>query len=89
MFTAIGTPALSWQVVVDACQLRSDPANIVEYVAKGFITLVTGSKFFCGLPFSGAVLLPPATLAEIEAGIEHLPRGLDDYFTRHEVTRDS
>lgn len=73
------------QVVVDACQLRSDAENIVEYASKGFITLVTGSKFYCGPPFSGAVLFPPAALAELEAGFEHLPPGFEDYFSRHEV----
>lgn len=51
----------------------------------GFLTLVTGSKFYCGPPFCGAVLFPPAALAELEAGHEHLPAGFKDYFTRHEV----
>lgn len=74
------------QVVVDACQLRSDAQNIVEYAGLGFVTLVTGSKFYCGPPFAGAVLFPPAALAELASGLEHLPVGFDDYFTRHEVT---
>lgn len=73
------------QVVVDACQLRSEEENIRKYVSLGFLTLVTGSKFYCGPPFCGAVLFPPAALAELEAGHEHLPAGFEDYFTRHEV----
>lgn len=72
-------------MVVDACQLRSEPESVQRYLSLGFPTLVTGSKFFCGPPFCGAVLLPPAALAEIEAGRESLPTGFDDYFTRHEV----
>lgn len=72
-------------MVVDACQLRSDAENIVEYAGLGFLTLVTGSKFYCGPPFSGAVLFPPAALAELETGLEYLPAGFEDYFTRHEV----
>ncbi|CAN0520998.1 unnamed protein product, partial [Laminaria digitata] len=73
------------QVVVDACQLRSEAENIRKYAALGFLTLVTGSKFYCGPPFCGAVLFPPAALAELELGHEHLPPGFEDYFTRHEV----
>lgn len=72
-------------VVVDACQLRSDTRNIVDYAGLGFLTLITGSKFYCGPPFSGAVLFPPAALRELQTGFEELPSGFDDYFTRHEV----
>jgi hypothetical protein len=39
---------------------------IVLYVSRGFVTLVTGSKFFEGPPFSGAVVLPPSMADEIE-----------------------
>lgn len=73
---------------MDACQLRSEEENIRKYVSLGFLTLVTGSKFYCGPPFCGAVLFPPAALAELEAGHEHLPTGFEDYFTRHEVRAD-
>ena len=72
-------------MVVDACQLRSEAENIRTYAALGFLTLVTGSKFYCGPPFCGAVLFPPAVLAELEAGHENLPPGFQDYFTRYEV----
>lgn len=70
---------------MDACQLRLEDQNVRRYVSLGFLTLVTGSKFYCGPPFCGAVLFPPETLAELQAGHEHLPAGFDDYFTRHEV----
>lgn len=73
------------QVVVDACQLRLEAEDIADYAALGFLTLITGSKFYCAPPFCGAVLFPPAALAELEAGQEHLPAGFEDYFTRHEV----
>lgn len=68
--------------------MRSEEENIRKYVSLGFLTLVTGSKFYCGPPFCGAVLFPPAALAELEAGHEHLPAGFEDYFTRHEVRAD-
>lgn len=70
---------------MDACQLRLEDQNVRKYVSLGFLTLVTGSKFYCGPPFCGAVLFPPEALAELQAGHEHLPAGFDDYFTRHEV----
>lgn len=70
---------------MDACQLRSETETIRKYAALGFLTLVTGSKFYCGPPFCGAVLFPRAALAELEAGHEDLPAGFEDYFTRHEV----
>ncbi|CAM9905957.1 unnamed protein product [Pylaiella littoralis] len=72
-------------VVVDACQLRTEGEDLRKYLSLGFLTLVTGSKFYCGPPFCGAVLFPRAALAELEAGCEHLPAGFEDYFTRHEV----
>lgn len=75
--------------MVDACQLRSEEESIRKYVSLGFPTLVTGSKFYCGPPFCGAVLFPPAALAELEAGHEHLPAGFEDYFTRHEVRAEA
>lgn len=75
----------SFQVVADACQLRSDKEWIMEFASRGFITLVTGSKFISGPPFCGAVLFPGSILEELDAGTEHLPRGFGDYFTRHEV----
>jgi hypothetical protein len=43
--------------------------HIVLSVSRGFITLVTGSKFFEGPPFSGAVVLPPSMAVEIETHI--------------------
>ena len=37
---------------------------------RGYITLVTGSKFFEGPPFSGAVVIPIAISEEIESHIQ-------------------
>jgi hypothetical protein len=53
----------SARVVVDACQGRGDPARIGGWVREGWVVLVTGSKFYGGPPFAGAVLLPPALAA--------------------------
>ncbi len=64
-------------VVVDACQARLSEDRVRQYVAAGFAVLVTGSKFFTGPPFAGAVLVPPALLARLRA--HPLPAGLADY----------
>jgi len=46
------------QIVIDACQMRLGRQRIKAYLARGFIVLLTGSKFFTGPAFSGALLLP-------------------------------
>lgn len=58
-------------VLVDACQARLSAACVRAYLAQGWMVALTGSKFFGGPAFSGALLLPekfrqaaPATLAD-------------------------
>ena len=46
------------QIVVDACQMRLGRARLKRYLDHGFMVIITGSKFFTGPPFSGAVLVP-------------------------------
>lgn len=45
-------------VVVDACQFRATPETVGDWLARGWMVQVTGSKFLTGPPFSGALLLP-------------------------------
>ena len=68
-------------IVVDACQMRIGATRIQNYVACGYIVLITGSKFFCGPPFSGALLIP-ACLCDAIAAISEVSRGLRDYSRR-------
>jgi hypothetical protein len=49
-------------VIVDACQARIAPHTVTQYLRNGWPVVVTGSKFFGGPPFSGAVLFPTARL---------------------------
>ena len=72
------------QIVVDACQMRIGRPRIREYLDRGYIVLVTGSKFFTGPAFSGASLIP-ATLADRIAAWTALPDGIEDYATRYDV----
>ncbi len=48
--------------MVDACQLRCAPRTLRADLGAGFMTLITGSKFAAGPPFSGALMLPPQLL---------------------------
>jgi hypothetical protein len=45
-------------LVVDACQARITSPAIADYLERGAIVFVTGSKFMGGPPFSGFALIP-------------------------------
>jgi hypothetical protein len=47
-------------VVVDACQMRTPFEEIAGWARLGWMTQLSGSKFFTGPPFSGALTLPPS-----------------------------
>src|ERR1700678_1431186 len=55
------------RVVVDACQMRIGLSRLRDNLARGHILLVTGSKFFCGPPFSGALIIPASMRSAIAA----------------------
>ena len=65
-------------VVIDAAQMRLGLKRLRAYVEQGFIVLITGSKFFTGAPFSGALILPPAIAARCRV-LDRVPPGLRDY----------
>jgi len=56
------TPPRGVEVIVDACQARISPEAVAAYLGQGWPVVVTGSKFFGGPAFSGAVLFPRARL---------------------------
>ncbi len=62
-------------VLVDACQLRCDAAQVRADLANGFAVAITGSKFAGGPAFCGA-LLTPADWSVRLAGRLALPQGL-------------
>lgn len=61
-------------ILVDACQARLPAERVRRYLARGWPVMLTGSKFFAGPPFAGALLVPKILLAGQE-----LPSGLADY----------
>lgn len=69
------------QVVVDACQMRLGRPRLRKYLDRGYMVLVTGSKFFTGPPFSGALLVPAGLSQALDAVAEIAP-GLREYVSR-------
>lgn len=66
------------QVVVDACQMRLSRRRIRTYLDRGYIVLITGSKFFGGPAFSGALLVPAGFARALDRG-DSVPSGILDY----------
>ena len=75
------------QVVVDACQMRLGRARLRKYLDRGYMVLITGSKFFTGPPFSGALLVPSAFAADLDAATDIAP-GLLEYNSRSDWPRN-
>ena len=73
---------LSMQIIVDASQLRLDPKDIQNYLNKGCIVTITGSKYFTGPPYSGALIIPKKTSQSIQAVKVKMPEGLNNYYNR-------
>jgi hypothetical protein len=69
------------QVVVDACQMRLGRPRLRQYLDRGYLVLVTGSKFFTGPPFSGALLVPAGLAGAIDA-IGEIAPGMLEYISR-------
>lgn len=71
---------LSMQIIVDGAQLRLDPTDIQNYLSKGYIVSTTGSKYFTGPPYSGALIVPKSVSDSINAVKKKLPEGLNTYY---------
>jgi hypothetical protein len=74
------------QIVIDACQMRLGRARLRWHLDQGHMVLITGSKFFTGPPFSGALLVPASISARMKA-VATLPPGLGDYTSRSDWPR--
>jgi hypothetical protein len=71
-------------VLIDAAQGRLSRMGLKEAINKGYLVLFTGSKFYGGPPFSGAVFVPRKLWPE-STGLTALPPGLSDYMSAVEL----
>jgi len=55
---ALGAPSDRIDVVADSCQGRIAPETLGARVRAGWMAQISGSKFFTGPPFSGALIVP-------------------------------
>ena len=69
------------QIVIDACQTRLGRKRLRWYLDQGFMVLLTGSKFYTGAPFSGAMLVPQRLAARCRK-LDCVSPGLRDYTNR-------
>ena len=69
------------RIVADACQLRVSRERLSALLSQGQCVQVTGSKFFTGPPFSGALLVP-ADLAVALREVRVPPGALSGYASR-------
>ncbi|MCP3477221.1 hypothetical protein NLM33_44485 [Bradyrhizobium sp. CCGUVB1N3] len=69
------------QIAVDACQMRLGRRRLRFYLDRGYMVLVTGSKFFGGPAFSGALLVPKGFVRALDRLNEIAP-GFLDYASR-------
>ena len=71
-------------VLVDAAQGRFSRKGMVQALEDQYLFLITGSKFFGGPPFSGALLIPESMSPQAR-GLQSFPRGFGDYFSAVEM----
>ncbi|MCK1722736.1 hypothetical protein [Bradyrhizobium sp. 141] len=69
------------QIVVDACQARLGRRRLRSYLDRGYMVLMTGSKFFGGPAFSGALLVPKGLSRSLDR-VEGIAPGIFDYAGR-------
>jgi len=71
-------------ILIDAAQGRVSRRGLRDALGRGYLVLFTGSKFYGGPPFSGALLVP-AGFRGCAVNAPALPGGFDEYFTTSEM----
>ncbi len=75
------------EVVVDAAQMRITRRTMHKFLQEGFMVILSGSKFFTGPPFSGALIVPHPLAIQVEL-MAPFPKGVRDYSTPFEFPSD-
>jgi hypothetical protein len=65
---------------VDNSQLRMKRKRLEDYVRNGYFMTITGSKFFTGPPFSGALVIPHHWAQKLVSVNKTLPVGFEAYY---------
>jgi hypothetical protein len=68
-------------IAIDACQMRLGRGRLRTFLDRGYLVLITGSKFFGGPAFSGALLIPTGLAQSLDQA-ETIAPGLLDYASR-------
>lgn len=71
-------------VMIDAAQGRLSRLGLRDALAKGYLVMFTGSKFYGGPAFSGALFVPRELWPET-TGLQRLSEGFSDYYTAPEL----
>jgi hypothetical protein len=71
-------------VVVDAAQGRFSRRGLRDVLQNDYLVMFTGSKFYGGPPFSGALLVP-SKCRPANRGLAKFPDGFADYFSAAEM----
>jgi len=72
--------------VVDMAQMRCSDQAVSAYLHENICVLITGSKFFEGPAFSGALLIPEQEIFQFNTMQEdELPLGIKSYITQYDV----
>src|SRR5262249_28077399 len=66
--------------------MRLSRRRIRTYLDRGYMVLITGSKYFGGPAFSGALLVPRKLARALDRG-DGVPSGLSDYAARSDWPR--
>ena len=66
--------------IIDAAQGRFSRRGLRDYLSRGFMVILTGSKFYGGTAFSGCLLVPGSLLPENQDTFQ-FPPGYSDYLT--------
>ena len=74
----------AYDLVVDACQARIKTECVQDYIARGAVVFLTGSKFMGGAPFNGFALVPKSVVKSAPA----LPTGFQTIFRRAEFPQE-
>ncbi len=74
-------------VIIDAAQGRFSRRGLVEVLKRGYLILITGSKFFGGPAFAGALLVPE-NLQPHRHCLSTLPHRFGDFFNASQLPRN-